>query len=109
LDVVRLADRDQLVQVERCAARVAPFPHLPHGPPGRPAGVTDPNARVIGVHNLHVADASIMPRVTRTNINLPSIMIGEGGRSAAGGTVAGAPSVAGKESLLVFRFFIGFQ
>jgi len=32
---------------------------------------------VIGTRNLYVADASIMPRVTRTNTNLPSIMIGE--------------------------------
>ncbi len=42
-----------------------------------PAAVVDPNAAVIGVRGLHVADASIMPRVTRTNTNLPSIMIGE--------------------------------
>jgi 5-(hydroxymethyl)furfural/furfural oxidase len=42
-----------------------------------PMAVTDPRAAVIGVSNLHIADASIMPRVTRTNTNLPSIMIGE--------------------------------
>ena len=42
-----------------------------------PLAVTDPRAAVIGVRNLHIADASIMPRVTRTNTNLPSIMIGE--------------------------------
>jgi 5-(hydroxymethyl)furfural/furfural oxidase len=42
-----------------------------------PMAVTDPNAAVIGTRNLYVADASIMPRVTRTNTNLPSIMIGE--------------------------------
>ena len=39
--------------------------------------VTTPKAAVIGTHNLYIADASIMPRVTRTNTNLPSIMIGE--------------------------------
>ncbi len=39
--------------------------------------VTTPGAAVIGTRNLFVADASIMPRVTRTNTNLPSIMIGE--------------------------------
>ncbi len=42
-----------------------------------PMAVVDSDAAVIGVRNLHVADASIMPRVTRTNTNLPSIMIGE--------------------------------
>ena len=42
-----------------------------------PMAVTDPNAAVIGTQGLYVADASIMPRVTRTNTNLPSIMIGE--------------------------------
>ena len=42
-----------------------------------PMAVTTPAAAVIGTHNLYVADASIMPRVTRTNTNLPSIMIGE--------------------------------
>jgi len=47
------------------------------GDPSDPLAVTDPRAAVIGVQNLHIADASIMPRVTRTNTNLPSIMIGE--------------------------------
>jgi choline dehydrogenase-like flavoprotein len=42
-----------------------------------PMAVTNPNAAVIGTQNLYVADASIMPRVTRTNTNFPSIMIGE--------------------------------
>ncbi len=42
-----------------------------------PLAVTAPSAAVIGTRNLYVADASIMPRVTRTNTNLPSIMIGE--------------------------------
>jgi 5-(hydroxymethyl)furfural/furfural oxidase len=42
-----------------------------------PMSVTNPSAAVIGTRNLYVADASIMPRVTRTNTNLPSIMIGE--------------------------------
>lgn len=42
-----------------------------------PLAVTDYRGAVIGVQNLYIADASIMPRVTRTNTNLPSIMIGE--------------------------------
>jgi 5-(hydroxymethyl)furfural/furfural oxidase len=39
--------------------------------------VVDPRGRVIGTQNLHVADASVMPEITRTNTNLPAIMIGE--------------------------------
>jgi 5-(hydroxymethyl)furfural/furfural oxidase len=42
-----------------------------------PLAVTNASAAVIGTRGLYVADASIMPRVTRTNTNLPSIMIGE--------------------------------
>jgi len=42
-----------------------------------PMAVTSPSAAVIGTLGLYVADASIMPRVSRTNTNLPSIMIGE--------------------------------
>lgn len=41
------------------------------------ASVVDPDGAVIGVTNLFVADASIMPRITRTNTNLPTIMIAE--------------------------------
>ncbi len=32
---------------------------------------------MIGAQNLYVADASVMPEITRTNTNLPAIMIGE--------------------------------
>ena len=39
--------------------------------------VVDPKGRVIGAQNLYVADASVMPEITRTNTNLPAIMIGE--------------------------------
>ena len=42
-----------------------------------PMAVTDASARVIGVHGLRVADASIMPLVPCANTNLPTIMIGE--------------------------------
>ncbi|MCO5091222.1 GMC family oxidoreductase [Bosea sp. (in: a-proteobacteria)] len=47
------------------------------GAPGAPESVTDNRGAVIGIDNLFVADASIMPCVTRTNTNLPAIMIGE--------------------------------
>jgi choline dehydrogenase len=39
--------------------------------------VVDPSLRVMGVKNLRVADASIMPNVISGNTNAPSIMIGE--------------------------------
>ncbi len=39
--------------------------------------VVDPQARVIGVERLRVADSSIFPRITNGNLNAPSIMVGE--------------------------------
>uniref|UniRef100_UPI003566F9C8 GMC oxidoreductase n=1 Tax=Thalassovita aquimarina TaxID=2785917 RepID=UPI003566F9C8 len=42
-----------------------------------PMAVVDPQARVIGVAGLRVADSSIFPRITNGNLNAPSIMVGE--------------------------------
>ena len=42
-----------------------------------PLAVVDPEARVIGVDGLRVADSSIFPQVTNGNLNAPSIMAGE--------------------------------
>ena len=39
--------------------------------------VVDPRLRVMGVQNLRIADASIMPEIPSGNINAPCIMIGE--------------------------------
>ncbi len=39
--------------------------------------VVDPELRVYGVNGLRVADASVMPRITRANTNAPTIMIAE--------------------------------
>ncbi|MEM9582583.1 MAG: choline dehydrogenase [Pseudomonadota bacterium] len=39
--------------------------------------VVDPDARVIGVDGLRLADSSIFPRITNGNLNAPSIMTGE--------------------------------
>jgi choline dehydrogenase len=42
-----------------------------------PLAVVDARGRLHGVPNVRVADASIMPRITRANTNLPTVMIGE--------------------------------
>ena len=41
------------------------------------SAVVDPEARVIGVDRLRVADSSIFPQITNGNLNAPSIMVGE--------------------------------
>lgn len=42
-----------------------------------PSAVVDPAGKVIGVDNLYVADASVMPRLPSANTNIPTIMIAE--------------------------------
>lgn len=42
-----------------------------------PMAVVDPNGLVIGMENLSVADASIMPEIPTTNLNVPTIMVAE--------------------------------
>ena len=42
-----------------------------------PTAVVDPQARVVGVDGLRLADSSIFPRITNGNLNAPSIMVGE--------------------------------
>ncbi len=42
-----------------------------------PMAVCDDHARVRGITNLRIADASLMPVVPRVNTNIPTIMIGE--------------------------------
>ena len=48
--------------------------------------VVDPDLRVAGVAGLRVIDASIMPIVTSSNTNAPTIMIGEKGSDLVLGT-----------------------
>ncbi len=47
------------------------------GDPADPGTVVDPGGRLVGMDNLFIADASVMPEVSRTNTNIPTIMIAE--------------------------------
>ena len=44
-----------------------------------PMAVVDPKLKVLGIDNLRVIDASIMPRVVGGNTNAATVMIGEKG------------------------------
>ena len=47
------------------------------GDPADARTVVNPGGKVVGADNLFVADASVMPEVSRTNTNIPTIMIAE--------------------------------
>lgn len=49
----------------------------PMGDPRDPMTVVDPEGRVLGLENLRVIDASIMPSVPRANTHLSTVMIAE--------------------------------
>ncbi|XP_046979435.1 glucose dehydrogenase [FAD, quinone]-like [Schistocerca americana] len=49
------------------------------GDPYDPNTVVDPQLRVVGIKNLRVVDASIMPHVPSGNINAPIVMVAEKG------------------------------
>jgi choline dehydrogenase len=50
---------------------------VPMGPDSDPLAATDARGNVRGVQSLVVADASLMPTITSSNTNLPTLMIGE--------------------------------
>ena len=47
------------------------------GPVSDPSSVVDPQLKVIGVQNLRVVDASIMPTIPASHTNAVAMMIGE--------------------------------
>jgi choline dehydrogenase-like flavoprotein len=47
------------------------------GAPDDPAAVVDPHCRFIGVEDLYVADASIIPIIPRANTHLTAVIIAE--------------------------------
>ena len=49
------------------------------GSPNDEFAVVGPNLKVLGIQNLRVIDASIMPRVVGGNTNAATVMIGEKG------------------------------
>ena len=59
------------------------------GAPDDPNAVVGPDAKVIGVEGLRVADASIMPTITTGNLNAPTIMLAE----KASDHIRGKPSL----------------
>ena len=52
-----------------------PLSHL--GSPEDAASVVDPSCRFIGVDNLSVVDASVIPVIPRANTHLTAVMIAE--------------------------------
>lgn len=76
---VASADRDPL---ERIVSYCHPAGTCKLGPDSDQDAVVGASGLVHGTANLYVADASIMPSITRGNINLPTAMIGA--RVAAG-------------------------
>tara|TARA_B100000683_G_scaffold275800_1_gene327709 strand:- start:289 stop:2028 length:1740 start_codon:yes stop_codon:yes gene_type:complete len=62
---------------ENCRGFFHPVGTCRFGRKDDPSAVLDPAGRVYGVVGLRIADASVMPSITRANTNLTAIMIGE--------------------------------
>ncbi|MCA9562639.1 MAG: GMC family oxidoreductase N-terminal domain-containing protein [Myxococcales bacterium] len=60
-----------------CDSGYHPSGTVPMGVDSDPTAATDQYGRVRGVEGLVVADTSLMPTITSSNTNLPTLMIGE--------------------------------
>lgn len=60
-----------------CDSGYHPCGTVPMGPESEPWAACDAAGRVRGTEGLRVADASLMPTITSSNTNLPTLMIGE--------------------------------
>jgi choline dehydrogenase len=78
-DPRRAMTDDSLTELSKrlAASGYHPCATAPMGPASDPMAVVDQFGRCHAVEGLVIADASIMPTVTRANTNLTSIMIGE--------------------------------
>ncbi len=50
---------------------------MPDGLPADELAVVGPDLRVVGLDNLRVADASVLPTEPHANTNLAAILVGE--------------------------------
>jgi len=73
--------KDEKAATDYVCGAVCPIWHVSGtcrmGQEADPMSVTAPDGRFIGMDNLYVADASIMPHVTNANTNLPVLMVAE--------------------------------
>jgi choline dehydrogenase len=60
-----------------CDSGYHPCGTVAMGAPGDPRAAADGRGRVLGVEDLYVADASLMPTIPSSNIHLPVLMIAE--------------------------------
>lgn len=91
--------RDHALTV--CDSGYHPCGTVAMGPASEPWAACDGEGRVRGVENLWVADASLMPTITSSNTNLPTIMIGERIADMMRGIVARPVTESGPDPVAV--------